>query len=142
MAVAKPLHVRVAEALGWTECYEIPAAGDHPGGWYGKWPPGPHGGTARTFTVVPLFDTDWRDGGPLFEKYASRMEVTPPRTEPARYSQEDGHLVCDAISFAQWVEVSGPDDHETIRPEDGYGATILEATCELVLRLRANNMDI
>jgi len=56
----KPLHVRVAEALGWTD---LSTNGLLTYPWYGiPWP-----NTIRR--SVPYYDSDWSATGPLIEKY-------------------------------------------------------------------------
>src|SRR3972149_11093735 len=77
----KPLHVRVAEALGWTQLAQ------DVGEWWGR---GPEGTTYRSFmngsscgypsynnSGVPLFDTDWAVTGPLIEQL--RVDLTEER---------------------------------------------------------------
>jgi hypothetical protein len=65
----KPLHVRVAEALGWTVFYEVPV-GATPGYFrhLGK-PPAWHMEGDRTDVLVPFLDTSWHDTGPLIERF-------------------------------------------------------------------------
>jgi hypothetical protein len=58
-APEKPLHVKVAEVLGWIDCYI--ENGVHLGR-----PPIPNYG----HFAVPNYDTDWSATGPLIEKYA------------------------------------------------------------------------
>jgi len=55
MSAEKPLHVRVAEALGWKNCH--PACEI----WWGLTPNGDIRGVTR-------YDTDWSATGPLIEK--------------------------------------------------------------------------
>lgn len=68
MTESKPLHVQVAEALGWTECDDLMGGipEDLPR-WQGV-PPSHHGTLMRypwlgapgtRFWPVPRFDTDW-----------------------------------------------------------------------------------
>jgi hypothetical protein len=72
----KPLHVRVAEALGWTDCLPFEAWGVvDPEHWVGT-PPG------WTYTVAdigkstepPRYDTDWSATGPLIERLGIHIE--------------------------------------------------------------------
>src|SRR3972149_10154355 len=63
----KPLHVQVAEALGWTECQ--PSSGVDLIDCVGTSPAiGPG-------VDVPRYDTDWSATGPLIEKYG--IETKP-----------------------------------------------------------------
>lgn len=124
----KPLHVRVAEALGWLRCDQGESLLGTVEEWYGI-PRGDDGLYHGAHVEVPRYDTDWSAGGPLFEKFVERMDVTLPHTDPPRYSEQDGTLLYPGETYGQWVEVSGA-------AEDGYGPTILTATCDLVLRLK------
>lgn len=79
----KPLRVRVAEALGWTNIVHDPA--------YGTWT-GDHPEGIRV--RVPYYDTSWFETGPLIEKYGIKIEYLHP---PALHSwhawfNETGHL--------------------------------------------------
>jgi hypothetical protein len=59
----RPIHVRVAEALGWIDCHEV-AYGAKAGAfvWWGQKTRGfPEG--------IPRYDTSWEATGPLVEKY-------------------------------------------------------------------------
>jgi hypothetical protein len=58
----KPLHVRVAEALGWRALTDAERAR---GSWYGARP----GDAQEMLIPVPRFDTDWSAGGPLIERF-------------------------------------------------------------------------
>ena len=65
----KPLHVRVAVALGWTECEPggIMLPGNHEG-----FPPGPRV-IGQLKQSVPRFDIDWETTGPLIERYGINL---------------------------------------------------------------------
>lgn len=72
MSIEKPLHVQVAEALGWTDCDAT--AKSWP--WEFTDPPDervvtglgiPPGRSSRM--GIPHYDTDWSATGPLIEKY-------------------------------------------------------------------------
>ena len=61
----KPLHVQVAEALGWQDTY--PA--DSEDGWLGFAPkPWAKHPPWHIWMTVPRFDTDWSATGPLIER--------------------------------------------------------------------------
>lgn len=60
----RPLHVRVAEALGWTRCQE-----ERDGDWIGALPSADMLSSRRESGIVPRFDTDWAATGPLIERY-------------------------------------------------------------------------
>jgi len=57
----KPLHVQVAEALGWTGCNQ--SGFD----WWGDSQDTPS--SPRGYAKIPSYDTDWSATGPLIEKY-------------------------------------------------------------------------
>lgn len=107
----KPLHVRVAEALGWIECkFHKPRPGTiyAQGHWRGRAPqvpPYPH-----TIHEVPRYDTDWSATGPLIEKY--RIQLLP----------QSGGVWVAANAWA----------FEHIFAE---GASPLIATCEYILKM-------
>jgi hypothetical protein len=60
----KPLHVRVAEALGWTP------SGSINGVWWGN----PHDENAPGHYAIPRYDTDWSATGPLIERYGITLD--------------------------------------------------------------------
>lgn len=60
----KPLNVRVAEALGWTEIQYA-----HSVGAYGRRPDRSGGLDGHGIEAVPCYDTDWSASGPLIDKY-------------------------------------------------------------------------
>lgn len=66
MSEEKPLHVRVAEALGWAVLRQSIPAEERESAWVGV-PP------ERLPNIVsepvPRYDTDWSATGPLIEKY-------------------------------------------------------------------------
>lgn len=141
MTDEKPLHVRTAEALGWTEIVHFtPAkssviapvwAGTPPEG-YEHWK---HGITEADFVhfksggpprrTIPRYDTDWSATGPLIEKYA--LLLNPPGRN---------------LSF--WVVGTGTklgDPREGENQIEGgtvsAGSTPLIAICNLILALKA-----
>lgn len=131
MSTERPLHVQVAEVLGYGEC--------SPCGEEGAWHFAPGNGAAyrEDFTptwrdvfdygewhrcehdrnLVPRFDTDWSATGPLIEKYG--LTITPEwlMTEPKKL---DG-----------WM-ARAPTFHEA-----WYGRHPLEAICNVIVALAA-----
>lgn len=118
----KPLHVRVAEALGAHCHYTKPT---DPCGACGN--EGPHGGWEVTGwghgadfdpiafdNDVPRYDTDWSATGPLIEKYGISL-TGPPPSEPG----------------SQWVAYV-EDDHEA---QSGNRSPLI-AVCNLILALK------
>ena len=116
----KPLHVRVAEALGWIDCRNMGKT------WWGFSGPGIHAGQ----TEVPRYDTDWSATGPLIEKHEIGLK-------------EDG---CGYTSDERWrarADYYAPNPNG---PVNGYGgtwataeargATPLIAVCNLILALK------
>lgn len=86
MNLEKPLHVKVAEALGWTCIGQdewnphlwrgcVPWATGHATGTPTLDPPWPScvGKWTLAGGYLPLFDTDWAVTGPLIEKYGIRL---------------------------------------------------------------------
>lgn len=61
----KPLHVRVAEALGW----QNPRVGEKNGGAWVANVPDQHWGPS----VIPRYDESWNATGPLIERYGIRI---------------------------------------------------------------------
>lgn len=75
----KPLHVRVAEVLGWFR-FEPSLNGMWPDEWRGQ-PPTPIVGEAAK--EIPRYDTDWSATGPLIEKYGiTLMKAWPDSPDP------------------------------------------------------------
>lgn len=111
-----PLHVKVAEALGWKDCALEPwtAAEDGIGErvvgppiWWGL-PPG-----ESWRRPVPHYDTDWAATGPLIERY--EIVVVARR----------------GLRGDMWLAMEN-------RHADGrLGRTYLEAVCNLILALSA-----
>lgn len=118
----KPLHVRVAEALGWTEC--APWASEHrlSDRWSGVWP----GSTQRTQyaphglvrTIVPKFDVDWAATGPLIERFVSYIEKLSDEGTATMYG-------------ARWWSPEFGEMDDIIET----GPTILVAVCNLIVAL-------
>lgn len=121
----KPLHVLVAEALGWTDCKPCGHATCPPGFWIGDAPL--IGGAIRESHTMPRYDTDWSATGPLIEK----LPVTV-----GRYASDfmDGRLY--AVSPSLGLE-HGPDAQM-----ERTGDTPLAAVCNLIIALReAGRLD-
>lgn len=69
--IVKPLHVQVAEALGWT-CVSLLSGSVED--WSGYAP------DAHEFVMpIPRFDTDWSATGPLIEKYGLLVAPYGPK---------------------------------------------------------------
>lgn len=56
-AKERPLHVKVAEALGWTACHQRHPGGDTWCGW--------RAGAINLPDDIPRYDTDWAATGPI-----------------------------------------------------------------------------
>ena len=120
----KPLHVHVAEALGWTDCRYKAGGVLLPDNlvlgkrWVG-WPPGevPIVGKPRPCSPVTDYDTSWEATGPLIEKY--RIDLVEG------LSSAPGH-----DWRAEWPEIYAD------------GPTPLIATCRLIIALKeAGKLD-
>mgnify|MGYP000884990453 FL=1 len=120
MSDDRPLHVRVAEALGWT--YLGPSEVED--GWEGEPPDAfellPDGIRRRLdqHVGVPRYDLDWSATGPLIERFKLNL-----------YPWSDGSWVADS-DFSAATAVLSVD-------MEGSGATPLIAVCNLVLALAA-----
>lgn len=83
MSEDKPLHVRVAEALGCTSA--VLAEGK----WYCKYCEPGHG--SWTSGTIPRYDTDWSAAGPLIERFQIHLrcdgEIQRPWTACLRDEQ-------------------------------------------------------
>ena len=108
--MSAPLHVAVAEALGWTGA-NISGTdwwADRPG----VFAPG------HAYFPIPHYDTDWSAAGPLIEKFDLAVEPTYPG------------LRDEEPPWSAWSEVAG---YETW----ARGSTPLIAVCNLILLLAA-----
>ena len=125
MSEEKPLHVQVAEALGWT--YVEPEMTRPEWGWQEPdwWLllrdndprfPEPMRGSP------PDFDTDWSATGPLIEKYGLRLWPHPVDRWIAKWQ---GEAIGDG-EYAGQYEMQAAD-----------GDTPLVAVCHLILALKA-----
>jgi hypothetical protein len=109
----KPLHVRIAEALGWSALRILPTT-DH---WIGNSPATGHGKIRYPFTgSVPFYDLDWSATGPLIEKYGIGLEKN---TRTHRWTA--------------WFTRTNETDEEAISDSCD---TPLIAACNLILALK------
>jgi Bacteriophage P22, NinX len=105
--IEKPLHVQVAEALGWTDCH--PDANDL--GWWGGTCPAEFDQLGiESNTLVYRYDEEWEATGPLIERY--HLTVCPWPDDRTTW-------------IAEWEE----------GVEAGQGPTPLIAVCHLILAL-------
>lgn len=86
----KPLHVEVAEALGFTELAE------HEGRWWGI---EPHG---KTRIMIPHYDRSWCSVGPLIDRFNISLEA-PSSADPCwdclcGSTSGQGSTACEAVS--------------------------------------------
>jgi len=119
----KPLHVQVAEALGWTN----PRCIGNRDSWEATPPPSPIEGKPGYFwgpmggpVLIQRYDTDWSATGPLIEKYGFGT-----RRRPSAYVREL------EVWQVDWY------DHETENVLEMGGPSILVAVCNLILALKA-----
>lgn len=119
----KPLHVRVAEALGWRECRPsvclLQVLAEAAPDWDGFRPNGISHPPQRE--MVPRFDIDWSETGPLIERLRLDLEF-----------HRNGAL-WGATAYR--VPVEDSDDWSLVYGP--YGATPLVAVCNLILVLKA-----
>lgn len=108
----RPLHVRVAEALGWhsIEVGNAMRMDDHRVGYPPKWAIVGHK------QEVPRYDTDWSATGPLIERV--RIEIDP-----------DEHF--------SWVARFDKQQNGSYTYGE-FGDTPLIAVCNLILALKRN----
>lgn len=116
----RPIHVQVAEALGWTEVFC--AAGL----WLGTTPSPEAGDSDWTGYIVPDFDTDWSATGPLIEKY----EVSLAEDGCGHTLDEKWHAEADYYQEDGSEEYGGHWDSV-----DARGSTPLLSVCHLILAL-------
>ena len=109
----KPLHVQVAEALGWLDITYFPGPGNHAGVWKGY----PAGLEDGGWAPIPRYDTDWNATGPLIEKYGVWLH-------PCDCGEPKEH---------HWTANSELDAFES---DGGDGKTPLIAVCNLILALK------
>ncbi len=112
----KPLHVQVAEALGWAIAgflQRFATTEDHDEAWYGRPPEDAAGGLVS----IPRYDIDWSATGPLIEKYGITL---------------DRHEDYERLPGKEWL-ASAP----TPSDDGASGSTPLLAVCYLFLALKA-----
>ena len=109
----KPLHVRVAEALGWGFTADGLSVISPEGG---RW------ALNKSVDPIPCYDTDWNALGPFIHGW--QISVWP------RGNDDD-----EGPRAVQWGAKRIPDAR---KPCDGLasGATPLEAICNLILQLK------
>lgn len=121
----KPLHVRVAEALGWTGI----EAGNACGGWDGVaiddriWIGRPPGELVVGCECPPIhrYDTDWSATGPLIEQFGIALD-RGIFTHGAGWRAGWTHGPWDDIGAEWWAR-------------NAEGRTPTEAICNLILTL-------
>lgn len=134
MSEDKPLNVRVAEALGWTEIHLEEHGGD--GGtpaWFGTRPADDHvyavaDGLVRWFGV-PRFDKSWRTTGPLIERY----RITVLRRAGVAPGTPYAWVAYSGFDFVGGSIASQSIDSVWDAEEDGE--TALVAVCNLIVAL-------
>lgn len=104
----KPLHVQIAEALGWSHvrCRAalMRVAFPREEWWYGN---PPNKASEGVVSAIPRYDTDWSATGPLIEKYRFDLSFQDPHWRASQmYS-----------------------------PFEAYGEPTLIAVCNLILAL-------
>ena len=121
MTDERPLHVRVAEALGWSEIeeYAVKQPGVQPR-WIG-WKQGTPVGTKHE---IPLYDLSWCATGPLIEKYAIVLDHLWP-----------GDLGLDGFNWRAQVSADVRSSEHDAYHRYGVGPTPLIAVCLLLLEL-------
>jgi hypothetical protein len=114
----KPLHVRVAQVLGWTMIEHVD------GLWRGLSPHDPRLG--KIHCMIARYDTNWGATGPLIERHGINLE---------RVSTEEGTLWRASKAFG---EAAGHQQAEEVIEEESLHATgniPLAAVCDLLLVL-------
>lgn len=119
---AKPLHVRVAEALGWTDLRVIGNCmiPGEPDDYVGR-PPGNVLIGSSGHAPVPRYDTDWSVTGPLIERLGIRVHVSRFR----------------GPNPIEWQAIWPGDSWAIAGKINAKAATSLGAVCELILALHA-----
>lgn len=87
----KPLHVLVAEALGWSNLHERTE-----GHWWGK---DPYGGMSL---AVPIYERSWCSVGPILERIKVSLDAPNMPEQPwsayAATCHADGNTPCEAVA--------------------------------------------
>lgn len=104
----KPLHVRVAQAMGWNDCEQTDTWRGTPPRWMLI------GRLLRCDFPVPHYDTDWSATGPLIEKY--RLCIVPNNRD-ALWQAQTGNIDGTGLLI-------------------GEGPSPLIAACDLILALK------
>lgn len=134
----KPLHVRVAEALGckaldddfwgdreWTCACDLDEMAEPPHG-IGS---GEHGPSQDA--ILKRYDTDWSATGPLIERLG--ITVLKDYSHPGS-AWRALYRACDDMQFGSDVVLSGL--HDPLRTADVEGQSPLMAVCNLILALK------
>lgn len=126
----KPLHVRVAEALGWADCLPFEAWGEvDPDHWCGE-APEPREVTPGFFSHhddIPHFDTDWSATGPLIERLSILLA----------YAEGVGSFTSRWVAATGFGGGYGEHYIDDKLDQIGEGETPLIAVCNLILALHA-----
>lgn len=133
--IEKPLHVQVAEALGWTQIVEAPFLPVTVSNWLGKppaWDKGTHQFISgidyqrRSITVsvgsIPRYDTDWSATGPLIEQLALDVFYEGRPRHDRGWTAQAWLPFGEKVPSAAWSK---------------RGETPLLALCKLILALHA-----
>lgn len=112
-----PLHVQVAQALGWIDC-RLPKSGILDRDWIG-WHLGMEIGKRDP---IPRYDTDWSATGPLIEKFNIALNCRPDVKPSQRW---EAYFLKDAQTRNSW---------------SAQGFTPLLAVCHLIRSLQKNNV--
>lgn len=135
MSDEKPLHVQVAEALGWIRLV-IGSRADHlrfqkcleGGRYYWCDPAGQVAGCETCDGYPPHYDTDWSATGPLIEKYGL-VVFEDPLSGPNWEAQAPRWRTQSGTPCANCGAIDFENPHAT-------GAAPLIAVCHLILALK------
>lgn len=133
----KPLHVRVAEALGWSDLKAMELVPSGIAQWWGKPPDdwvrqnglfvgdidreGRRVTLTPNYGLVPRYDADWAATGPLIAHLG--LDVT----------ERDPGLFVAGVSAYRGVR----SDEDPGWPLEGTGPGHLGAVCDLILKLKS-----